>query len=153
MPLGCPPPAPVADDPPLVDELPDDLLEEERVPVGTREHRLPGLVGQLLDGEEHLDECGRVVVRQGLEEDRAEVAFASAPSGAALREIGPRRAHEEQRACHPVRELLEQVEKRVVRPMDVLDHDDRRLIRRQPGEECPPRLVGLQSHLARRQRR
>ena len=50
---------PVANDPALVDEMPDDLLEEERVPVGTREDRLTCLVGKLVDGEEHLDECRR----------------------------------------------------------------------------------------------
>ena len=148
--LRRPPTAAVANDPALVDEMADDLLEEERVPVGAREDRLSRLVGQVVHGEEHLDEGRRVVVRQRLEEDRTEVALSASPACPALGEVGTRGADEEERAGDAVRELLEQVEQRVVRPVDVLDDDDRRTVRGETGEERPPRLVGLEPHLARR---
>ena len=79
--LGRPPTAAVANDPALVDEMADDLLQEERVPVGAREDRLSGLVGQVVHGEEHFDEGRRVAARQRFEEDRTEVALPASPAG------------------------------------------------------------------------
>ena len=49
-----------------------------------------------------------------------------------------------------VHKRLEQVEQRVIRPVDVLDYDDHGPVCGEPGEERPPRLVGLEPHLARR---
>ena len=44
--------------------------------------------------------------------------------GAPRRQLGPRRADEQQRALGPLRDLLEQVEQRRVGPVDVLDDHD-----------------------------
>ena len=149
--VGRPPPVGYADDASFVDQVANDLLEEERVALGPLEHGLANRAGELLDGEQELDEPGGIVVRERLEEDRREVALAAAPGRVPLRELGPRRAQEEQRPGGSVRKLLEQVEQGVVGPVDVLDHRDRRALRSETREESPPRLVRLQTDLARRQ--
>ena len=90
-------------------------------------------------------------MRQRFEKDRTEVALSASPACPALSEVGTRGTDEEERAGDAVRELLEQVEQRVVRPVDVLDDDDCRTVHGETGEERPPRLVGLEPHLARRE--
>ena len=47
--------------------------------------------------------------------------------GRLSRSSGPGEAHDEQRGANPVREVLDQVEHRLLRPVDVLEQEDERL--------------------------
>ena len=120
----------LVDDAPLVDQLAQDLLEEERVALGAREDRArESSSPRPSTSSRRRDELGRVVARRaGSRNTDGEVAAASAPGRVACRSApgapGTRRAAGR---CDAVGDLLEQLEQRRVGPVDVVDHDDERL--------------------------
>ena len=120
-----PPAVAVADDPALVDQVPDDLLEEERVPLGP----LAGSAswtdaGEVVDREQEADQPIGLLRGERIERDRRDVAPPAAPAGPALGQLGSGGAEEHHRPDDPVGELLEQVEQRGIGPVDVLDDGD-----------------------------
>ena len=133
----------------LVDQLAEDLLEEERVALGAREDRAARRVAEPVDVEQVRDELASRVLAERAEEDRREVAAPAAPGRARAAQLGPRRAHEEQRPLRSVGELLEQVEQRRVGPVDVVDHDDERLALGEHREQRAPRAVQLDAERRR----
>src|SRR5439155_8297988 len=102
---------------------------------GSLEHRVPDGARQLVDLEQEVHEPDGVVLRERVEEDGGEVALPAAPGGTGLRELRTRRAEEEHGAADPVCELLEEIEERLVRPVDVLDRRDRWPPGPEAGEE------------------
>src|SRR5205823_381950 len=73
------------------------------------------------------------------ERDRERIAFSATPAGAAVEELRTRRAeHEERRAVDPIRELVDEVEEIVVRPVQVLEDEDERALLRKCLEEPSP---------------
>ena len=110
-----------------LDEHPDGLLHKEWIALGAREHLAwqrrgrRNLLEQLLDEEEAL------VLGQRLELDRCRPHTAAAPAGPRVEKLGPSEAEDEQRRPNPVGHVLDQVEERLLRPVDVLEEEDERL--------------------------
>ena len=70
----------------------------------------------------------RVVVGERRQGDRMRVETASAPRRAPFEQLRPRRAEDEQRdVVRPVDEMLDEVERAVVRPVQILEHQDQRV--------------------------
>jgi hypothetical protein len=120
------PPILATDDAALVDQLPDDLLHEERVALGALQDPRVNRLGEVLDLEEECHESVSVVKRERVERDRRHVPLAATPPRTPVRELGTGRTHEQHGSDDSVCELLEEVEQRRAGPVDVLDHDDGR---------------------------
>jgi hypothetical protein len=105
----------IAHDAPLVDEVPDDLLEEEGIPLAAFEYRLPGRARKRFDRQKELDEPRGVGVRERLEEERREVPLPPTPSRTPLRKLRASRTEEHEGPGNPVREIFDQVEESIVR--------------------------------------
>jgi hypothetical protein len=120
----------------LVDEHPEELLEEERVALGALGHNPVHLLGDVGRAEDVCDELARVVRGERLERD---VSGSSAQGGvclAVLEQVGPGEAAENDREARaPSGDVLEQVEKGRLRPLDIFEHDDHRLRRRKRFEQ------------------
>ena len=110
---------------PLVDEHRQRLLNEQWI---ARSRLLDpgahaGVEGSL--PEQVVDEPRRLVLGQGLEEDRRSVALAAAPTGPLIEQLRSRHAHEQQRrVAGPLGDVLDQVEQGRLGPVDVVEHDD-----------------------------
>ena len=144
------PPLAVAHEVPLVDQLTDDLLEEERVAFGPFED--PGVHGgrEIVDREQLVDEPVGLLGRQRIEGDRGMVASSAAPRGArCAARSGRDGTDEEHRSHHTLRRFVEQVQQRRIGPVDVLDDDDERRLGGERREERPPARVDLLPDLAR----
>ena len=63
---------------------------------------------------------------------------ARSPSGPVVHELRPRRAEQQQRAADVAQRVLEEVEERLVRPVEVLDEHDRRPARRRAPRGTRP---------------
>src|SRR5438445_10372080 len=108
-------------------EHPDRLLYEKRVALRLREHGL-GVDRQLEVGAESLDEPRALLRAQRLELDRDLAAAAAAPARMAVEQLAARDADEQQRRLADAgREMLDQLEQRLLAPVDVLEHQDERL--------------------------
>ena len=126
-----------------IGEHPGELLGVKRVASCSLEE------GGLRRGrQDRLREQGRheprrVVGREWRERDRRGVALAARPAGLCVVELRPRRADDQQR--HPgcvVDEMFDEPSHRGVRPVQVLDDQDERILRgggldeAKPGREC-----------------
>src|SRR5205807_214650 len=77
--------------------------------------------------------------REWLEVERAEAPSASPPRRPLVRELGPRKdKYEERQAVRPIEEVLDEVEQARVRPLHVLEHEDRRPPLGEPLEQDAP---------------
>ena len=104
--------------------------------------------GQVRDRQQQPHEPVRLERGERVQANRRDVALAAAPSGAALGQLGSRRAQEERGPDGPVGELLQQVEQHLVRPVDVVDHRDDRSPARERREQRTPRRMDLEPDLA-----
>lgn len=123
---------------------PGELLSVERVAAGALEQE------QLHVGAEHRaleqvrHQARRLLVGQRLERQRGGVEPAAAPAGAPGEELRPGGADDQQgHARRPVGELVHEVEEAVVGPLQVLEDEHERALRRQLLEEAPPGGEGL----------
>ena len=90
--------------------------------------------------EQRLDQVLGVGGRQRLEEEGRRVRLAAAPADAEVEELGPRHREQEQRdAVDPLGQVLDEVEERGLRPLQVVEHDDDGTIRRESLEEAADR--------------
>ena len=105
----------------------------------------PRLVRELA-GDELVEHLGRLDRRQGIQPDERGVAAAATPRTAAVEQLGTRGADHEQRAANLAADPLEQVEQRILGPVQVLDEQDRRRFRRQLAEELDPGLLEAVAH-------
>ena len=140
-------PSGVARDPPLVDEMAEDLLDEERVAAGALDDARVQVRRQILDREQQADQAAGVLRLERIEEDRAEAAAAAAPAGPAVGQVGASRAEEQHAALDARAEIVEHVEEGRIGPVDVLDDRDQRALRREGREERAPRLHQLDAEL------
>ena len=75
-----------------------------------------------------------------LEGHGGRVAAPRPPPGASFQELGPSERHDEYRLrARPIEEVLDEVEGAAVRPVNVLEHEDRRAALRDSLEEGSPR--------------
>jgi hypothetical protein len=104
------------------------LLDEERVALGRIRDLRPQLV---VRGAKRVEQTVRLVTRQRLEQDGRRVQLSPAPALAPVEQLGARHAeHEEGRVPREVRDVLDQVEERLLGPMDVVEQAyDRPLVR------------------------
>ena len=103
------------------------LFGVERVPGGPLEQCLVELCGKrrLIEGRSH--DSRSLGVAQRAERDGQCVWLAAAPPGAALEELGPSGADDEQRHVdEPVCELVDEVHQVVVGPVHVFEDEHRR---------------------------
>ena len=122
----------------LVDERPDELLDEERVAFGAADDEPAQRLGQL-DGHECLQQPVGVGRRQRVQLDRLRSRYSCTPAGPDVQELGPRRPDHEERAVDVGRRRLEELEKSRIRPVEILDEDHRRPVRDEVLEEGDPR--------------
>ena len=146
------PAALLANERPLVDQVADDLLEEERVALGALEDAAAHAVGERLDVEQERDEPGALLAAQRLERDRAEAPAPAAPVGARAKQVGARGAQEEDRPVEALGELVEDVEHGRVGPVEVLDDGDDGGAPGGGGEQRSPRRDELAVEVARIER-
>jgi hypothetical protein len=122
----------------VVQEALHDLLEEEGVPSRAFDDERAEVVRHRTSLNEEVEELGRFIIGEWLEEQARVVPPPTAPLGAAGRELGPRRTHEQQRSLTPLGRVLQKVEQRGIRPVDVLDDHDHGSRSGEGGEERDP---------------
>ena len=77
--------------------------------------------------QQRRDQPRRVIVREGLQRDRRRVRLPASPCRAPLQQLRPRRSDDEKRnAAEPVDEIVKEVQQAVVRPVQVLEHENGR---------------------------
>ena len=113
---------------PALEQHPRRLLDEERVPLGLLEQRAALGRRQLAIGEQRVEQFLALLGRQRLELDRRRAQAAAAPAGADVEQLGPREA-DDQQGCvlDPLGEVLDQLEQRLLGPVNVLEDEDQRL--------------------------
>src|SRR5262249_47245189 len=100
------------------------LFDEQWIPLGLREHVAADVGWEPGLGEQRVDELFRVVVREGAELDRRAAHPAPAPAARALHELRTSEAEDQhRRVAHPARDVLDEVEERLLRPVDVLERE------------------------------
>ena len=78
-------------------------------------------------GDDRADELLALGLGERLELDGGRPHAPASPAGTNVEQVGPREAEDEQRRPHPVREVLDEVEHRLLGPVDVLEEEDERL--------------------------
>ena len=91
------------------------------------------------------DQLARLVRGQRLQRDRGRVAAAAAPAGPALEQLVAGQADQQQRAAHPARQVVDQVEHSLVGPVDVVDREHQRAA---PGDRLDHGAGGREERLA-----
>src|SRR3954447_26813724 len=82
------------------------------------------------------DDALRIVGRKRLEQERGCVQLAATPRRAKIEELRARDTEQEdRRVARRVDEMVEQVEERWLRPVDVLEHENERALPGEDGEE------------------
>src|SRR5919106_2090073 len=115
-----------------LDQHPDRLLDEERIPLGALEQlcrksrrQLTGRTCKLDD--ELVDQQLALLGGQRLELDRGRPDTASAPPRSRVEQLRSRETQDQERRAHPVGEVLDEIEQRFLGPVDVLEEEDERL--------------------------
>jgi hypothetical protein len=109
----------------LLDQHSDRLLDEQRVPFGLLEEDAAKPVGQRRPLDEGVHELGRLRVGQRRELDRDRAAPAPSPAGPRIEQLGASEADDEHWCVvDAVGEVLDEVEERLLRPVDVLEPED-----------------------------
>ena len=105
--------------------------------LGAGEDSLAQLVRQA--GDETRQQLAHRLRRQRLQVKGGEAALADAPARSLVGELRTReRDHQEGVAARPFEQVLEEVEQAGIRPLHVLEHEDRRRLLCEPLEEDPP---------------
>ena len=115
-----------------LDEHADRLLDEERVALGSLQHLLRERRRHLARrarelGDELLDQELALLHGQRLELDRRRADAASSPPRPGVEELRAGEAEDQQRRPHPVGEVLDEVDQRLLGPVDVLEEEHERL--------------------------
>ena len=133
----------------VVDEHAQHLAEEERVAVGRLEQPGGERRGQVGRAEQPVDQRAARVRGERRERDAA-----LGQRGPDVAQLGPRERHDEhRRVAAPLGEVLDEVEERRLAPVHVVEHDDDRLLAREPLQEAPHRPERLLRRDRRRPRR
>ena len=90
--------------------------------------------GELAFSEERVDERLALERRQRLELDRGRADAPAAPAGTQVEQLGPGEADDqERRVLDPLGQVLDELEQRILGPVDVLEDEDQRLRGRELG--------------------
>ena len=118
----------------------EDVLDEERVPLGCRDDPLARVVAQVSLAFEVPDQPLRLVVRQRLERNEDRVRPRRGPRWPDVEQVRPREAEQEDRgASREADHVLEQVEQCGLGPVNVIQHDHERLLATDCFEQLPER--------------
>ena len=99
-----------------------------------------------LTRDELLEHAGGLRRRQGPEPERRRIALATAPGGPAVEQLRAPGSENEERPPHVADEAVDQVEQRLLGPVQILDEDDRRPVGDELAEKLDPRLVQAVPH-------
>ena len=125
---------------PFLEEHPDHLLDEERVAARTLDEARPGRLVELSLAEDPLDEQAAGLAGQRLQVHGRRIGPSVAPARPDVVQLRPRQADEQDaRVAGVFDDVLEQVEERLLAPLDVVEDDDDRLLARERLEESPER--------------
>ena len=125
---------------PALEQHPGRLLDEERVALGLLEQRLPLRGRELAVGEQRVEQLLALLGRERLELGRSGAEAAAAPARPDVEQLGTGEAEDHQRrVLDPLGQVLDQLEQRLLAPVDVLEDEDQR-----------PRVGELGGPLARR---
>ena len=117
----------------------DEFLREEWVAAGALQDLLLQLGGDHGSSQQRRHQPRGLVLREGRQVDRCGVAQPSVV-GSALEQLGPCGADDEQRhALGAIGQVLQEVQHRVVGPVQVLEDEHGRTVLRDLLEEPPPR--------------
>ncbi len=98
--------------------------------------------------EQRFHEALALALGQRLEQDRGRVRLPARPAGPDFEKLGPGQAEQQdRRLARPFRDVLDQVEKGGLGPVDVIQHDDERICPRERLEQpagCAEALGGCQ---------
>ena len=122
----------------------DHLLDEQWISVRRCEDASAdvGVEGDAV--EQVVEELVDVPLRQRLEQDRRGVRLAAAPHGPCVEQLRARDAEQEDRpVARPVRDVLDDVEERLLRPLEIVEDDDERLLRGGALEQAAERELRL----------
>ena len=103
------------------------LLDEQRVAFRSIEQALGQGRRIRQVGDESGDELVTLLLGQRLELDGGRPHAASAPAWPHVEQVRSREAEDQQRRAHPVGDVLDEVEHRLLGPVDVLEEEDERL--------------------------
>ena len=111
-----------------VERMGGELLEEQRIPLGGRDDRGARVGVERKRLRKRIEQLSRLVARRaGAKRERV-----GRPGGTSVEQLRPREADERDRgAGAPADEVLEQVEKRRLGPVHVLEHDEKRPLARE----------------------
>ena len=133
------PPAVLAREQPAIDEHADELLDEERVPLGTVDEQF--LQTRRNIGREQLaEQQPGVRGRKRLELENARPR-ALPPARPALVQLRPGGRDHEQRSFDPLDQPFEQLEHRLLGPVQVLDEQRDRPVSSECGQELDPGVL------------
>ena len=109
----------------VVDEHRQQLLDEQGIPFGGGHDAALDVLVEPRLAKEVVGDRTRLVVCQRLELD-ADRPLARRPVGLPLDELSARGADEENRRLCRFQDVLDELEERRLRPVDVVEHDDER---------------------------
>ena len=131
-----------------LDDSRQQLFEEERIPLRPLDQSRPRLARELA-GDELVEHLGGLTRREGVQPDKRGVAAAAAPRTTAVEQFRTGGADHKQWAAHLMADPVEQVEQRILRPVQVLHEQDGRRCRRQLAQELDPGLLEAVAHCKR----
>src|SRR5207245_11242470 len=98
------------------------------------------LARQFRGAEEVLDQELAFVPREGLEQHRRGVQFAAPPCGMKLDELRPSEARDHYwHVFRPLGDVVDEIEERRLRPLNVVEHDYYGTASRERFEQCADR--------------
>ena len=110
-------------------EHPHRLLEEERVALGLRKQLLSVGLAERAVGHQRIHELLALDRTERFELDCGRADAATAPAGPDVEQLRPReRNQEKRRLAHPRRQMLDQLQERLLGPVDVLEDEHERLL-------------------------
>ena len=129
---------------PLIGEQADELFGIERIAAGALQELLQDRRREQHALQQPGDELAGLRVVERIQVDPLRVAGVRPEGRMAFVELRSRRAQEEERnAAHPVGEILDEGEERVVRPVQILEHQHGRSLGCEALDESPPRGHGF----------
>ena len=133
------PAAVLAGEQPTIDQHAEQLLDEEGIALGPLDDKFAERRRQT--AREQLIKHPHAIARGERLQLEQLTAGASAPTRSAFEKLGPRRHDHKQRPFSPAEHVLEQVQKLALRPMNVLDQQNRRSLRDEIGQEVGPGIL------------
>ena len=109
-----------------LDERAQELFDVQRIALRTRDDIGTDLFGQGVDREQLADEKPGIVRAERRERDGDGVSGGRAERRPDLAEVRTREAHDEQWRARPFGEMLDELDERRLRPVQVLEHEHER---------------------------